>query len=199
MSEEVSESVTNTVGITGIKSQSRYNLRPNRIPNDLHRFALLSVQAGVKRWGDKAREAVKDELCMFLQEKVFKGLLKPTAVPMTKALVIHCFIIEKRDGRVKARAVADGRGQTRYTEEETYSPTVRLESIMLNTFIDAHEGRHVVTVDIKGAFLKGKVPDELELIVKMTGEMAQIMCELDPELQCNDYGVLYLQCEKALY
>jgi hypothetical protein len=70
---------------------------------------------------------------------------------------------------------------------------------MQNTFINAHEGRHVVTVDIKGAFLKAKVPDELELIVKMTGEMAQIMCELDPELQCNDYGVLYLQCEKALY
>ncbi len=29
--------------------------------------------------------------------------------------------------------------------------------------------------------------------------MAQLMCELDPELQCDEHGVLYLQCEKALY
>ncbi len=43
----------------------------------------------------------------------------------------------------------------------------------MNAFIDAHEGRHVITIDIKGAFLKAKVPDDLELIVKMTGELAQ--------------------------
>jgi hypothetical protein len=50
---------------------------------------------------------------------------------------------------------------------------VKLESIFLNAFIDAHEGRHVIMIDIKGAFLKAKVPDDLELIVKMTGELAQ--------------------------
>lgn len=107
--------------------------------------------------------------------------------------------MEKRDGRIKARAVADGRGQTRYTEEETYSPTVRLESILLNAFIDAYEGRHVATVDIKGPFLKAEVPEQLELIVKMTGELAELMCELDPTLQCDENGILYLQCDKALY
>ncbi len=57
-----------------------------------------------------------------------------------KALMIHCFVVEKRDGRIKARAVADGRTQQRYTEEETYSPTVKLESILLNAFVDAYEG-----------------------------------------------------------
>ncbi len=57
----------------------------------------------------------------------------------------------------------------------------------------------MATVDIKGAFLKAPVPEDLELVVKMTGEMAQMMCELDPELQCDEHGILYLQCEKALY
>ncbi len=69
--------------------------------------------------------------------------------------MIHCFIIEKRDGRIKARAVADGCGQTRYSEEETYSPTVKLESIILQAFIDAYEGRHVATVGIKRSFSEG--------------------------------------------
>jgi hypothetical protein len=41
---------------------------------------------------------------------------------------------------------------------------------MLNAFIDAHKRRHVATVDIKGAFLKAKVREEMELIVKMSGE-----------------------------
>ena len=54
--------------------------------------------------------------------------------------MIHCFVVEKRDGRIKARAVADGRTQQRDTEEETYSLTVKLESILLNAFVDAYEG-----------------------------------------------------------
>jgi hypothetical protein len=154
----------------------RYNLRPNQTPNYSHRFALLSVHAGVRKWGEKAREAIRDELKMLKKENVFEEISNPSTEQMKKALMIHCFMVEKRDGRIKARAVADGRSQIRYTEEETYSPMVKLESIMLNAFIDAHEGRYVATVDIKGAFLKAKVPNNMELIVKMTGELAQIMC-----------------------
>jgi hypothetical protein len=84
-------------------------------------------------------------------------------------------------------------------EEETYSPTVRMESIMLSSLIDAHEQRDVATIDIKGAFLKAKVPEDMELIVKMEGELAQLMCELDPELEVDKNGMLYLRYVKALY
>jgi len=150
----------------------RYNLRPNRSLNYSHKYSFLSVHASVKRWGDRAKEAIKDELKTLIKEKVFEEVQKPTDAQIKKALMIHCFVIEKCDGRIKARAVADGRSQQRYTEEETYSPTVKLESIFLTAFIDARAGRHIVTIDIKGAFLKAKVPDDLEMIVKMTGELA---------------------------
>jgi hypothetical protein len=63
---------------------------------------------------------------MFKKEGVFEKVENPTEQQKKKALTIHCFVIEKRDGRIKARAVADGRSQQRYTEEETYSPTVKL-------------------------------------------------------------------------
>ncbi len=76
---------------------------------------------------------------------------------------------------------------------------MRLESLLLSSLRDAFEQRNVATVDIKGAFLKTPVPDDLELIVKMTGELAQLMCELDDSLECDEHGVLYLQCKKALY
>jgi hypothetical protein len=156
------------------------------------------VHAGVNKWYDKTREAIRDELKMLAKEVVFQEIKKNTVEQRKNALMIHCFVVEKGDGRIKARAVADGRSQQRYTEEETYSPTVRLESIMLNMFIDAFEGRHVVMIDIKGAFLKAKVPEGMELMVKMTGELAQIMVEINPSMECDEQGTIYLKCIKAL-
>jgi hypothetical protein len=96
-----------------------------------------------------------------LKENVFEKLNNPSDDQKKFALRMHCFIVEKRDGRIKARAVADGRTQQKYMEEEMYLPTMWLESIMLSKLIDAYEKHHVRTVDIKGAFLKAKVPDDL--------------------------------------
>jgi hypothetical protein len=158
-----------------------YSLRENRRRDYSHRFTFLSVNAGLKRWGDRAKEALMDELKLFLKENVY------------------CFIVEKRDGKIKARAVADGRTQEKYMEEETYSPTVRLESIMLSTLIDANEKRHVRTVDIKGAFLKAKVPVDVELIVKMEGDLAILMNQLCDDFKIDQHGMMYLKCIKALY
>ena len=149
--------------------------------------------------GNKAKEAVRDELLMFQQLEVFKFVPNPTEEQKRQALRIHCFLTEKRDGRIKAHAVADGRSKTRYSEEETYSPTVKLESIMLCSLIDALEKRYVATINIKGAFLKANVPDDLELIVKMDGELAKFFVEVNPEFQLNESGALYLKCLKALY
>jgi hypothetical protein len=96
---------------------------------------------------------------------------------------------EKRDGWIKAHAVANGRSQTGYLEEQTYSPTIsRLESIMLCSLIDALEGHEVTTIDIKGAFLKARVPEDLDLIVKMEGDLARIFCELNPKFVLSKEG-----------
>lgn len=59
----------------------------------------------------------------------------------------------------------------------------------------------MVTIDIKGAFLKARVPDDMELIVKMKGELADLYCELNPNMNNmrDENGVLYLTCRKALY
>jgi hypothetical protein len=39
----------------------------------------------------------------------------------------------------------------------------------------------------------------MELIVKMTGKLSQIMCEIDPDLKQDQNGVIYLKFVKALY
>ena len=104
----------------GVKtSNHKYDLRPNRTPNYMHKIAFLSVHAGVRKWGDKVQEAIRDELKMLIKEEVFMEIKQPTTAQKDKALMIHCFVVEKGDGRIKARAVADGRSQHRYMEEET--------------------------------------------------------------------------------
>ncbi len=184
---------------TVVTSNHDYNLRKNRTRDYSHRFSFLSVASSIKKWGDKAIQAVREELQMLLDEKVFRWVKKPSREQVDKALRIHRFVVEKRNRRVKARTVADGRTQKRYLEEETYSPTVRLKGIMLNSLVNAHEGREVVTIDIKEAFLKAKVPDEMELIIRMDGDLAILFCELHPEFQLDEKGVIYLKCVKALY
>jgi len=181
------------------ETSHRCNLQPNRTLNYMHKFAFLSVHAGVNKWGDKEREVTRDELKMLTKEEVLKEMKKPAVEKRKNALMIHCFVKEKCDGRIKERAAADGRSQQRYTEEETYSPTVKLESIMLNEFVDAFEERHIVTVGIKGAFLKATVPENMEIMVKMTGKVARIMCEINQGMECDEQGIIYLRCVKALY
>jgi hypothetical protein len=153
----------------------------------------------LKRWGSKAKYAMLDELCLFLEQEVFELVVDLIEDQERNAMRIHCFLTEKRGGRIKARAVADGRSQVRNMEEETYSLTVKLESIMLCSIIDALEKRHVVKIEIKGAVLKAKVTENLELIVKMDGELAKTFSELNPKFKVNDTGILYLKCLKALY
>ena len=67
------------------------------------------------------------------------------------------------------------------------------------SMIDAAlDRRQVIALDIKGIILKAKVPEGLDLIVKMDGELAETFCELNPMFKTNEGGTFYLKCVKAL-
>jgi hypothetical protein len=70
---------------------------------------------------------------------------------------------------------------------------------MLSSLIDACEKRYVRTIDIKGAFLKAKVPEDLELIVKLEGDLVEMMHKLCPRFEIEEDGFMYLKCIKVLY
>ena len=56
---------------------------------------------------------------------------------------------------IKGRGYAYGRKQRDWlSKEDTSSPTVSTEGLMLSCIIDEMEGREVVTADIPGAFLQ---------------------------------------------
>ena len=99
----------------------------------------------------------------FVVEKEYKQLhdlnvFKPhhkeelTKDQLDKCLRLITLIKEKRCGKIKGRACADGRSQRAYIpKEEAAAPAVSLDSLMLTLMTDAYEGNDVATCDITGA------------------------------------------------
>ena len=94
------------------------------------------------------------------------------------------------------------------SREDTSSPTVRTESTMLTSVIEAHERRHVATADIPNAFIQTTVEDVDDegnkTIMKIRGVLVDILCDIDPVYR--DYVVyegsqkiLYVHIKKAIY
>ena len=90
-------------------------------------------------------------------------------------------LTKKRDGKIKGRAVRDGRKQRSYIKkEDAASPLVLLEGIMIMSAIEAHEGREVATIDIPGAYLHTDIDEHIHLRFK--GKIAELLVALDPKL-----------------
>ena len=105
-----------------------------------------------------------------------------------RALESLIFVTKKRDGTIKARHCANGSTQRDYmSREDVSSPTVSTESTLLTAVIEAKEGRDVATCDIPNAFVQTEVEkvdkDGNRTIMKVRGELVNILCELDPKYE----------------
>jgi hypothetical protein len=147
----------------------------------------MSAKAGIKKHGQVTVDALYSEFLQLHDLEVFKGL---QASELTKAqrnasLRAISVVKEKRCGRIKGRTVADGRPKKGlYTKEETTSPTVSTDALMLSILIEAWKQRDVV--------------------LRIEGESVDIMCRVSKHYEQfvtykNGGKVLYLQLLKPLY
>ena len=142
-----------------------------------------TLDARLKKFGDKGETAVTKELRQFNTYNVFEPLdVKSLSESEKKdALSSLIFLKEKRNGTVKARSCANGSvQQSHVAKEEAASPTVALESVFVTAAIDARENREVVTIDIPGAFLHATNDDYV--VMRMNGTLAELMAKTDPKL-----------------
>ena len=115
---------------------------------------------------------------------------------------------QKRTGEIKGRTVAGGNKQRGYIDkEESSSPTVATESVILTSIIDAEEERETAVIDIPNAFIQTVVEDKSKrVIIRITGMLVDLLCEIAPDVY-SDYvttgknGVkqLLVECLNALY
>ena len=165
----------------------------------------MTAKAGIKKHGQVAIDALFQEFSQLHDLGVFEGqdARKLTDKQKRAALRAISMIKEKRCGKIKGRTVADGRSQRDlFTKEQTTSPTVSTDALMLSILIDALERRDVATADVAGAYLHAHMKDFT--LLKVEGPSVDILCDVSPEYKkfvCYEHGkkVLYLKLLKALY
>ena len=168
-------------------------------------FHQMSAKQGIKKFGQRAIDALFGEFAQLDDMDVFRGVMASSlsAEQKRKALMALNLIKEKRDGTIKDRLVANGAQQRPYySKVETTSPTVSNDAMMMTLIIDAMEARDVAIADIKGAYLHAEMKDFV--LLKMTGESVQTLCKVNPKYKAfvtteNGKEVIYLELLKALY
>ena len=170
-----------------------------------HVMTQMTATAGIKKHGQRAVDALFKEFCQLDDKSVFGAIKADTLTSAQKHAALRAInlIKEKRDGALKGRSCADGSSQRAlYTKEQSASPTVSTDALMLSLMVDANERRDVATADVVGAYLHADM-DEFVLL-KLTHESVNIMCKVNKkyeEFVVIEKGkrVLYLQLLKALY
>jgi hypothetical protein len=165
----------------------------------------MTASAGIKKHGQKAIDAMLKEFCQLDDKSVFTAVdaTKLSSTQKFAALRAINLIKEKRDGVLKGRSCADGSSQrSLYTKEQSASPTVSTDALMLSLMVDAKERRDVATADVVGAYLLADM-DEYVLL-KLSGESVDLMCKVNKKYASfvvieKGKRVLYLQLLKALY
>ena len=197
--------------VYGPRIRSNMHPRQRRTYEHLHPLfhtimTQYHVNRGLKIFGIRGEEAVLKELHQLHVRKVMAPTFAKELTPEQRqaALQYLMFLKEKRSGVIKGHGCADGRPQRLHmTKEESSSPTVAIESVILSCVIDALEGRDVATVDIPGAFMQADMDEEVH--IKLEGPMADILIKLDPKFYSqyvvieNGKRVIYAVLLKALY
>ncbi|KAJ9538937.1 hypothetical protein OSB04_031670 [Centaurea solstitialis] len=132
-------------------------------------FACFVSKNEPKKVSDALRdpfwvEAMQDELLQFERNKVWTL----TSLPAGKSAIGTKWVFRnKKDEngvvvRNKARLVAQGYCQEEGIDyEETFAPVARLEAIRIFLAYAAHRGFKVYQMDVKSAFLNGKLKEEV--------------------------------------
>jgi hypothetical protein len=116
------------------------------------------------------------------KKKVFHGVHfnNTTLEQCSKALRLVQLIKERRCRKIKGQTCADGREQREYVkEEDSTSPTVLTEALLLTLTIDANEHRDVATADVPGAFLHSDMDEEIFVIVD--GALVDLLIQSNPK------------------
>eukprot|EP00957_Ditylum_brightwellii_P198235 15105217-Ditylum_brightwellii.AAC.1 len=112
---------------------------------------------------------------------------------------------EKQCSTLKGCMCANGRKQCRTKQkEETASPMVVPESIIITSVIGAMENRDGTTTDIPGAYLHAEKDDFVVMVLE--SKLAKLLVKAAPNIYQKYLGVgkdnkpiLYVQLQKALY
>ena len=103
-----------------------------------------------------------------------------------RALPADNVIKEQRNGIIKGRTCANKNQQIKFLKEyeSVTSPIVVLKFLFTTLLVDTYKEREVVTFDVPRAYLHAKLSKDSNkerLLLKLTGDFVDIICEVNPE------------------
>jgi len=129
-----------------------------------HQFVqTYSLAKGIKKFGERGHEAAVSKVKQIHDCVVFRPISveELTKLKRKRAMESLIFLNEKRDGRIKGHACANGSTQREYVDpDDAASPTASMESIIITGVLDAFEGHDVMTADIPNAFVQTEVGEQ---------------------------------------
>ena len=164
--------------------------------------AQMSIKDSIDQYGEeKTSASVGKELLGLLDKNAFSVMDKNFVRSGKRVIPMSLFLVMKRSGVLKARMVAGGHRQERrfYDVNRTASPTVSTQSLVSVLNTAACEGRKMMTLDIKQAFLEADIDEEIYMIVNK--DTAREMIKINPsykESVMSD-GKILVKLNKALY
>ena len=171
------------------------------------------LEKGLKIFKEKGEKSVHKEMKQLDDRTCYLPLMVQdmTTGEKMKAQDAIVLLTEKRDGTIKARSVYNGK-ETRdwISREDSASPTVSQESIVITAVIDTKEGRDVMTVDVPNAFIQTLLPEKYRrkgerVIMKFTGRIVDILIKMNPGryegfvVYENGKKVIYVEIIRAIY
>jgi len=170
----------------------------------------LKVKVALERFGKVAYGAIKDELeQLFIKKKALAPTLLRDFTRTSLYFPIlrsHMFLREKYNAigvfeKIKARLVADGSTQDGddFHDEDISSPTACLESIFNMLKLVAVEKRHLLILDIGGAYLNAKIDKPVYMYIQP--DLVNILLNICPEYAKfkDSMGRMLTQIDKAMY
>lgn len=170
----------------------------------------LMLKAAIKTWGNEAKIAAEAEMKQLHWRNSFKPVRWSELGDKKKKTILesHIFLKQKRTGEIKGRTVAGGNKQRGFIDkEESSSPTVATESVILTSVVDALEERRTTVIDVPNAFIQTVVKDKNKrVIICIRGMLVNILVKIAPEVYANYVTVdkrgnkqLLVECLNALY
>jgi hypothetical protein len=191
---------------------NRYNTRSKlNFQGPVHPGAFkLSVSKALKgENAEAARRAIIDEIQNMLDFKVGHYVKLEEIPHKHRRNILRSFMFLKEktrpDGsfdRVKARLVGDGSTQGKHLYDMISSSTVALTIVFLLFNIATKFRTHLVSYDIKGAFLNAKFSQGDNIIyLRVSPDIASIWAEQDPQASqyLSDKVELYIKLDAFIY
>ena len=169
-------------------------------------FNQMSFRKGKAKHGNAALDVMMKELAQLNDMKVLDPVSPSdlTFEQRKNALRAVHLIKEKRDGSLKGRMCVDGSPQrSLYNREDTASPTVSSDALMLGLIVDAHERRDVAVADVRGAYLHAENDEDTIMVLEddIVGIMESVDAVYTKFIHTDRKGKrkLYVRLTKALY